>query len=230
MIFIHGVYFGSDDEINLAHNEGFLFELFRDIGVYNSIDEMNDIDQPGSNLKKHFENNPTQLNLSIEPEFDDDEDFFAIDKVAQTNTGASSLANNKVSTSKNAKKSIGKSSNISFNTLRDYNSEHSSLNSVNKESFCQNYINESDDKSKNKIINKNKQDSKDTNGLNLSKNFEKSSLINNSDIIKLSSNQLSQRKMTPPGDVLATINKWLTKTKYAIELRNKQLEYRSTYI
>ena len=34
-----------------------------------------------------------------------------------------------------------KSSNISFNTLRDYNSEHSSLNSVNRKSICQNYIN-----------------------------------------------------------------------------------------
>ena len=34
------------------------------------------------------------------------------------------------------------------------------------------------------------------------------------------------RHLTPPGDVLATINNWLKKTKITIELRNKQLEHK----
>jgi len=31
---MHGIFFGSDDEIQFAHEEGFLFELFRDTGFY----------------------------------------------------------------------------------------------------------------------------------------------------------------------------------------------------
>lgn len=34
MVFIHGLYFGSTEELNLAHAEGFLFELFKDTGLY----------------------------------------------------------------------------------------------------------------------------------------------------------------------------------------------------
>lgn len=31
---MHGIFFGSNDEIQFAHEEGFLFELFRDTGLY----------------------------------------------------------------------------------------------------------------------------------------------------------------------------------------------------
>lgn len=34
MVFIHGLYFGSTEELNLAHVEGFLFEMFKDSGLY----------------------------------------------------------------------------------------------------------------------------------------------------------------------------------------------------
>jgi hypothetical protein len=38
---MHGIYFGSHDEIEMAHNEGFLFELFKDTGLYNmSLDAL----------------------------------------------------------------------------------------------------------------------------------------------------------------------------------------------
>lgn len=33
-MFIHGLYFGSTEELNLAHVEGFLFEMFKDSGLY----------------------------------------------------------------------------------------------------------------------------------------------------------------------------------------------------
>ena len=190
---------------------------------------MNGVEQNRqATMKRHFETNSNQLNFSIEHEFDDD-DFFAIDKVAQTNVVDSSLKNYNASTitaTNAAKKSMEKSSNISFNTLRDYNSEHSSLNSVNKESFCQNYINEFNEKHKLRKKSPKKEEPSQKGGR--SKEFEKSTLINNSTYNAQANGQLNVRKMTPPGDVLATINKWLKKTKYAIELRNKQLEYRSS--
>lgn len=41
LVFMHGIYFGSHDEIEMAHNEGFLFELFKDTGLYNmSLDAL----------------------------------------------------------------------------------------------------------------------------------------------------------------------------------------------
>ena len=35
---MHGIFFGSNDEIEFAHEEGFLFELFRDTGFYSLPD------------------------------------------------------------------------------------------------------------------------------------------------------------------------------------------------
>ncbi len=80
-------------------------------------------------IKNHFQTDENRFNLTIDDGFDDD-DFLAIEKVAQSNA-ESSLKKN-IETHKNVKE---KSSNISFNTLRDYNSEHSSLNSVNRKSI-----------------------------------------------------------------------------------------------
>ena len=175
-------------------------------------------------IKNHFQIDENRFNLTIDDGFDDD-DFLAIEKVAQSNV-ESSLKKN-IETHKNVKE---KSSNISFNTLRDYNSEHSSLNSVNRKSICQNYINGFDtEKEKNS-----KKSSK--NGQNSSKNemikqFEKSSLTTDNIFRKMTSNQqrekIYERKITPPGDVLATINNWLKKTKIAIEQRNRQLEHKN---
>lgn len=98
-------------------------------------------------VKNHFKTDENRFNLTIDDGFDDD-DFLAIEKVAQTN--ADTLHKK---TPENPKKIIEKSSNISFNTLRDYNSDHSSLNSVNRQSFTQNYLNDFN-KAKDKISKK----------------------------------------------------------------------------
>ncbi len=176
-------------------------------------------------VKNHFQAEENRLNLTIDDGFDD-EDFLAIEKVAQSN--AETLQKK---LPEMPKKTIEKSSNISFNTLRDYNSEHSSINSVNKQSFCQNYINgfngEKDNKTKK--ISKNAPSSSKN---ELPKQLEKSStIINDANIRKTTTNlqraKIYERKITPPHDVLATINNWLKKTKVTIEQRNKQLEHRN---
>ena len=219
LIFIHGIYFGSDEEINLAHNEGFLYELFKDSGLYNlslayQIDE-NETEYGGEDDMEELDND-NYVSL-----VNDDEDIFAIDKVAQFNSGCGSIFNNS-----NNKKSklVKQSSNVSFNTtvdINDFNTEYSSLNSINKQSYCQNYIN-------NVTMNTKSSEAlaKEFDSSTVKTIFTKSSNKSVKDLGKdfNDENEDDKKTITAPCDVLATINKWLQKTKDVIELRNKQLK------
>lgn len=100
LVFMHGIFFGSNDEIEFAHEEGFLYELFRDTGFYKLIDNM----QPKPNLNSNSfamnaENEKTNINLEFLEAMNDMEESyldysnledtnysFAIDKIANINT------------------------------------------------------------------------------------------------------------------------------------------------
>ncbi len=104
--------------------------------------------------------------------------------------------------------------NISSESLNDFNSESSSILSLNKESYCQHYVND--------------------NMLKKIYSVDLKNLINGNKIVDVCSdtNYASQsndnmRKITPPGDVLATINTWAKKTKDAIKIRNIQIAKKS---
>ncbi len=105
-------------------------------------------------------------------------------------------------------------------SVNECNSDYSSLYSVNKQSYCQNYIDNNIDSTGNnsnskvsvggsQLNSKNNIDliNKTMVGEEFEKNFETDSEI--------------ARKVTPPGQILATINKWADKTKEAIDKRNK---------
>jgi hypothetical protein len=230
MVFIHGIYFGSNEEINLAHNEGFLYELFKDTGLYklslsnneNSFiddddddeeeeDEEDDDDEDGDDdddesqdeeddYEKEktlmFEMKPDDfMKLNFKNADDDDDDDLAIARVAEINDllTTSKIFNNKNST-------FNFSLNSSFKTSNRFiNSEKSSLNSLNKTKYCESYLN---------------------------KNFAhvlSSKSGRNKTSGKKGSSSRRAKKLTPTGEVLAKINKWMNKTKEIIELRNQQL-------
>ena len=161
----------------------------------------------------------------------DDEDAFAIDKVARFNSkklaAAAAAAANKKTPNNSNNKPISQITNkraweLSVN---ECNSDYSSLYSVNKQSYCQNYIDNNIDStvnnSKSKVsvggslLNNNNNNNmndlanKTMAGEEFENNFETESEI--------------ARKVTPPGQILATINKWADKTKEAIDKRNKSI-------
>lgn len=198
---MHGIFFGSNDEILLAHNEGFLFELFKDTGMYNmSLDALMNNDFDNEEYDDYEEGD------SIDNDYiNDDEDAFAIEKVAKFNI-------KKLNTSKKSKLSQSKRT---WESLNECNSDYSSLYSMNKQSYCQNYIDNNMEQSVTKCKN------------SLSENKSKSA--NDDSEVNFDGNSEFDRKVTPPGEILATINKWALKTKEAIEKRNKQIIKRNNF-
>lgn len=92
---MHGIFFGSNDEIEFAHEEGFLYELFRDTGFYKLIDNM----QPKPNFVENTQNEIKNVNQNLFESIDNmDESYldcsnfedtnysFAIDKIVNLNT------------------------------------------------------------------------------------------------------------------------------------------------
>ena len=93
--------------------------------------------------------------------------------------------------------------NISSESFNENISGSSSLLSINKDSYCRNYV---DGIKKGYDIDL--------------KQLLKTKTDDTSDENFASTSTESMKKFTPPGDVLATINTWLKKTKEAINTRN----------
>ena len=229
MIFIHGVYFGSDDEIKIAHSQGFLFELFRDTGLYNlskhfleTKDGFGNENENNKNFEEFFEDDvfddddgddeEENDEFSNNEDYFEDDDNFVINKVANFND--SKVYHKKKMNSLRSPKKINIDLTQSF-----IESEYSSLNSINKLSYCQNYIDNNLGNKKNKSENCSLADT-ETNKVSgklhgrppTSFNTNRSSYLKN-----------VTKKLTEPVEVLETINKWLKMTKEVIEKRNNEL-------
>ncbi|CAF0728807.1 unnamed protein product [Brachionus calyciflorus] len=235
LVFIHGVFFGSDEEILLGHSKGFLFELFRDTGLYNM-----------SMIKKHFDYSSPRLednefefsetttsDSEYEIQDDDDENDLtdAIEKVTKTNNPVvdfdETLSIGMTSTVKNFIKSN------SIKTSGIMNKDTESLISIDKDSYCELYVNNLSEKRSDQSIKLNDKKNNTLNASNYSDdNFSTSSLIlsDHADYKSLNkqNNKNTIKKCTPPGDVLATINRWLKKTKQVIETRNKIIAFKNS--
>ncbi len=232
---MHGIFFGSNDEIEFAHKEGFLFELFRDTGFFNiSIDykktkisenpnkanksdlKTDDEIEDFEDLIKSIEN--TYYNFSI----NEDEFGHAIDKVINTNIKKDNTFKS-ISNIENTKKAkIFR--NLSSESFNENISESSSIMSLNKESYCRNYV----DKNVISFETNNKMKNYDVDLKKFISNINKTDVIDhNKDLNEISTD--SMKKFTPPGDVLATINCWLKKTKDAINARNAQMSKKNLF-
>ncbi len=228
---MHGIFFGSNDEVAFAHEEGFLFELFKDTGFYTlcrmpsslpyslaNTSRNFDRDNPNQDFEEiinNLENGVFELAPTEEETNSDEECNFAIDKIYSLNTNKLKFkqkvkvkSHSNIETVRTNRKKVFR--NISSESIVDYESESSSLASLNKESYCQHYVD----------CNELKKDY----SLDLKNiiNFNKNSAENSDDNYASNSND-SMRKITPPGDVLATINTWAKKTKDAIKIRNIQI-------
>ena len=211
MVFIHGIFFGSDDEMNLAHNEGYLFELFRDTGLFNPIPNLSthgtpqarcngddDDDEDGEEDEDYGEDFLT--------DFSKNDDSFVIDQVAKSN-----LSRKK--TSKTNFSSISKQ--LSFQT------DFSTLSSLNKQSLCENYVKA------------HCQCSQNNSSLKCSSNHMDCMLKGECKLsadefefkIEFDEHQLGNeaKRITPPGEILAVITKRSERVKEAIARRNQEL-------
>jgi len=228
---MHGIYFGSQMEIELAHNEGFLFELFKDTGLYNmpiqhhdpfdpDYEEYDDDDDDNED-DDDYEEEEDYTGISIENEYiNDDEDTFAIDKVAKFNIKKINTLQKHKQQQQQQKQKTSQLSNgkrtWDYSSLNECNSDYSSLYSLNKQSYCQNYI---DNNPVDLLINKPSVMDETTSNNNNNNNKENEEDDNNN----LETSSEFVRKITPPGEILATINKWALRTKEAIESRNKHI-------
>lgn len=83
---MHGIFFGSNDEILFAHEEGFLFELFKDTGFYTlgripssipySLTNTSgnfDRDNPNQDFDEILENLENKNDLELTEEEEEDE-------------------------------------------------------------------------------------------------------------------------------------------------------------
>lgn len=230
LVFMHGIFFGSNDEIEFAHEEGFLYELFRDTGFYKLIDNM----QPKPNFVENTQNEIKNVNQNLFESIDNmDESYldcsnfedtnysFAIDKIVNLNTKSNDAK--KVKSISNIE-TVTKTKlfrNISSESFNDFNSNSSSILSINKDSYCRHYVNNAADDSSENSTRKNY----DVDLTNLIKENKKGIIkfdLNANNYASQSNNSMS-RKVTPPGDVLATMNSWLKRTKEAINARNIQI-------
>lgn len=169
----------------------------------------------------------------------DDEDAFAIEKVARLNRGlklaaaaaaaaaAASKSNKTISTTTTTTTPSKSKPPTTFSQItnkrawelsaNECNSDYSSLYSVNKQSYCQNYI-DNNMESKSKLISS-KSEITASNAADLG---NKSMVGDQFENVFETDSELA-RKITPPGQILATINKWADKTKEAIDRRNKSI-------
>lgn len=251
LVFMHGIFFGSNDEIEFAHEEGFLFELFRDTGFYSLPDGIQMPPQSEYALTiaessfGRFKNESTldfeDIINNMENEYFDvtseDQDYsLAIDKVVNINVNK--FQGNKkfksFSNIENTKRSKYLR-NISSESFNDFNSDSSSLLSINKDSYCRHYVNNANLSSELELgighahMKNKKLDGYDVDLKNLL-SHDKHHVLNSTVDEKFVSvsNNSNMRKFTPPGDVLATINTWAKRTKEAINARNIQITKKNT--
>lgn len=254
----------------LGHTQGFLYDLFRDTGLYNVAlikkhfdfenttrkdeDEDDDDDDYDSNDEEEDKSVGKKTVKTKVLDYDDDdyenedEDEFAIRKVAKINSKDGAKMTKSSASTKNLTNNPFLMSNydFSYKASRFFRSEYDteSLLSVDKESYCQKYINNLNQQHVNisKIANK-----------NTSSLFQNSSKFSRSPLISptLSStpnlrkaqvkenNRKSHKnnatgkrksnKVTDPSDVLATINKWLKQTQQVIDIRNKIIASKNNF-
>lgn len=225
MVFIHGIYLGSDEEIDLAHSEGFLFDLFKDTGLYpttatvrhtaskNLSAVSDDEDEPQaatvSSASGDLESETTTSSTTscsrgeaTENIIGDDEDYPQFDFDLWTVEKANRYSAEPATSSRHTRiiTSIK-----SFKTSKCVNASDdddgeaidqswmSSLTTLNRNQFCQAYLEKID-------------------FARLKKPSTKSLLIDR-----------HGHDLTPPSEVLAKINKWLRKTKEIIESRNQEI-------
>lgn len=224
----------------LAHREGFLFELFRDTGLY-SLPLKSDLDGYVYINEDDYDSNQEEKEQDQENEEEDDTceldsnkieintSELAIDQVAKMNEKSKIKINymNHYQASNQSNLFQVSNLNLSSNlTSRYLNSEYStSLISVDKDSYCQKYLSnfipsetKTDSNQNNTSISK-KVTTSTSSTLNSPSSSPSRTTSHSSSISQ--KNQPHSQKFTPPGEVLATINKWLQKSKQVIEIRNK---------
>ena len=114
------------------------------------------------------------------------------------------------------------------------NSDASSINSINKDSYCRHYLDNTEQQkplqldhnvTKNHIIQQQQQERHDIDLKNLidTKNIQKTT-VHEKKFVSQSNGSL--RQFTPPGDVLAKINTWMKKSKEVIDNRNIQIAHK----
>ena len=187
------------------------------------------------NCQNKFSINSNKKQFSLTS--NDDQDLLAIDKVAKFN---------------NSTVPIQQSSNISLkrndyyfndddedNEEDDLSSVNSSISSIDKQIICENYVKNNKLLATDKKVINSKQQSclqvkKEVSFSQLANSKMKStekiytgkkSHTNNKDYGKNS----KMKTTTPPAQVLATINKWLTETKKVIDNRNKEIIRRKNF-
>ncbi|RNA33327.1 hypothetical protein BpHYR1_010919 [Brachionus plicatilis] len=207
LIFMHGVYFGSDEEILLGHSKGFLFELFRDTGLYNM-----------SVIRNHFDYSETKTALTEENMSDlsssQDSDDEMIERVAIDNQFELLIDSSSLGTTSTVRNFINsRSPRLAAPVMTNYQSDSFlTSESCSEKSNMENSIRAR------------------LKGIDFSAQKHLSESSNIADDSELSRMEKRAKKFTPPGDVLATINKWLKKTQQVIETRNKIIAFKNSII
>lgn len=205
-MFMHGVYFGSDEEILLGHSKGFLYQLFRETGLYNM-----------SMVRNHFdyseEKSPMDEIIDYKSSYDSDDEV--IETVANDNQFNCLIESSSLGTTSTIRNFINSKSPQLINSANLTNNQSDSF--LTSENFSD----------KSKLDDSVRERLK---GINFSAQQPKSVTSRISDQNDLSILDKRVKKFTPPADVLATINKWLKKTKQVIETRNKIIAFKNSLI
>lgn len=200
---MHGVFFGSDEEILLGHSKGFLYELFRDTGLYNM-----------AVIRNHFDYSEVKSSQDEISEFSSsyDSDDEVIQRVAMDNQLEGLIDSCSLGTTSTVRNFIN-----SRSSQLPLMAEFQSDSFLTSES-CSDQVNLEDSvRARLRGIN-----------FSLPEPVSGTSCITeNNDLTRLDKRV---KKFTPPGDVLATINKWLKKTKQVIETRNKIIAFKNSII
>ena len=203
---MHGVYFGSDEEILLGHSKGFLYQLFRETGLYNM-----------SMVRNHFdyseEKSPMDEIIDYKSSYDSDDEV--IETVANDNQFNCLIESSSLGTTSTIRNFINSKSPQLINSANLTNNQSDSF--LTSENFSD----------KSKLDDSVRERLK---GINFSAQQPKSVTSRISDQNDLSILDKRVKKFTPPADVLATINKWLKKTKQVIETRNKIIAFKNSLI
>lgn len=227
MVFIHGIYLGSNEEIDLAHNEGFLFDLFKDTGLY-----------PTTATTTHGLSSTvrTAKNLSAVSDHSDYDDEHATtvssasgDLESETTTTSTSSrgADNIIADDEEYPQfdvdlwTVEKANR--YSAAAATSSRQTRIITSLKSFKTSKYVNASDDEDE--IIDPSWMSSLTT----LNRNQFCKAYLDKIDcprLKKASTKSLIQQDkhdLTPPSEVLAKINKWLRKTKEIIESRNQEI-------
>lgn len=202
---MHGVYFGSDEEILLGHSKGFLYQLFRDTGLYNM-----------SMVRNHFDYSEEKSPLEVIIDYNSicDSDDEVIETVANDNQFNCLIESASLGTTSTIRNFIdSRSPQLTAANFTNYQSD----SFLTSESCSDKLILDNSVRERLK-------------GINFSAQQPMSEISRISDRNDLSRLDKRVKKFTPPADVLATINRWLKKTKQVIETRNKIIAFKNSLI